>query len=76
MSMEAQYRYTKWYQEGRNRKLVEWMVKHKKAPRKMAEETGLGRTTIYRAIFGDHQLSQYSVDVLLKYTGMKYEELF
>jgi len=75
MSMED-YRYTKWYLAGLNRPLVEWMVNHGVTPFKLAQDTGLGRSTIYAAIFKKRSLRQDNCEILMDYTKMTYEELF
>lgn len=65
-----------------NKNYVKWdgirdfMHKNGISARRMADEAKINYTSLYYILTGKHEPSKSSIDKILDYTGLKYEEAF
>lgn len=64
------HNYVKW--DG----ISEYMEKNGVSARKMSEGTGITYAALYYILTGKHEPSKASIDKILNYTGLMYEEAF
>lgn len=56
--------------------LREWIADNEMTVKKMSEESGIYYTTLYYFMIGKNEPAKKTIDKILKYTGMTYEEAF
>lgn len=56
--------------------LEKWLKDNGKTYYALATETGINHSTVYGILYGDRGCTKYSIDAILRVTGMTYEEAF
>lgn len=53
-----------------------WLVENKMSVRDLAEKAGICYQTLYYVLIGQNEPRKMTIDKVLQFTGMKYEEAF